>query len=365
MSSKSKIEIIICGNLDFSKEEKLIIFKQFHDSKFGGHLGINKTIKRIKKQFYWKGMKDDVKAYIKSCESCQRNKITNKHVQQPMIITTTSSRPFEKVFLDIVGPLITTLSGNIYILTMQDDLTKYSLGIPLPNHQANTVAEALVIHFICVHGIPEIILTDQGTEFLSKTFIEICKLLKINKINTSPFHPQTNGSLERSHRTLAEYLRHYVDKNLNTWDQLLPYAFFVYNSTTHSSTNFQPYELLYGRTLEIPIKLKCEPEPRYNYEDYFYDLKQKLQESHKIAKERLIQNKIKSKKGYDRKENSIIIHVKDLVLMRDKTQKNKLSSLWIGPFEVIEILENENIIIKRGRKNVTVHKNNIKKFYEN
>ena len=168
-----------------------------------------------------------------------------------------------------------------------------------------------------------------------------------------------------SRRTLAEYLRHYVDKNLNTWDQLLPYAFFVYNSTTHSSTNFQPYELLYGRTLEIPIKLKCEPEPRYNYEDYFYDLKQKLQESHKIAKERLIQNKIKSKKGYDQKENSIIIHVKDLVLMRDKTQKNKLSSLWIGPFEVIEILENENIIIKRGRKNVTVYKNNIKKFYEN
>ena len=78
-----------------------------------------------------------------------------------------------------------------------------------------------------------------------------------------------------------------------------------------------------------------------------------------------VQNKIKSKKGYDQKENSIIIHVKDLVLMRDKTQKNKLSSLWIGPFEVIEILENENIIIKRGRKNVTVHKNNVKKFHEN
>uniref|UniRef100_A0A2S2P9I8 Retrovirus-related Pol polyprotein n=1 Tax=Schizaphis graminum TaxID=13262 RepID=A0A2S2P9I8_SCHGA len=105
---------------------------------------------------------------------------------------------------------------------MHDDLSKYTLEVPKPNHQANMVAEAFVIHFVCVHGIPETILTDQGTDFLSKTFTEVCKLLKINKVNTSPFRPQINGGLERSHRTLAEYLRHYVDKNLNNWDHLLP-----------------------------------------------------------------------------------------------------------------------------------------------
>jgi hypothetical protein len=127
-------------------------------------------------------------------------------------------------------------------------------------------------------------------------------LLKINTVNTSPFHPQTNGSLERSHRTLAEYLRHYVDKNLSNWDHLLPYAFFVYNSTEYSSTNFQPYALVYGRTLEIPVKLKSEPEPRYNYDNYLYDLKQNLQESHKIARKKLIKSKMKSKEGYDKNE---------------------------------------------------------------
>ncbi|KAE9524514.1 hypothetical protein AGLY_015102 [Aphis glycines] len=234
--------------------------KQFHDSKLGGHLGVNKTIKRIQKQFRWKGMKDDVKKYIKNCTSCQVNKISNRHVKQPMAITSTSTKPFEKIFLDIVGPLPTTLSSNNYILTMQDDLSKYTLGVPIPNHQANTVAEAFVIHFVCVHGIPGTILTDQGTDFLSKTFTEVCKLLKINKVNTSPFRPQTNGGLERSHRTLAEYLRHYVDKNLNNWDHLLPYAFFVYNSTVHTSTNFQPYS---------------------------------MQVSHKLAREKLIEHKVK------------------------------------------------------------------------
>lgn len=123
-----------------------------------------------------------------------------------MVITTTASRPFERISLDIVGPLATSEKHNSYILTVQDDLTKFSAAFPLRTHDANSVAKALVEGFICQHGIPEIILTDCGTEFLSKLFKECCKLLKIEKINTIPYHPQTNGSLERSHRTLIEYL---------------------------------------------------------------------------------------------------------------------------------------------------------------
>ncbi|KAL4118953.1 hypothetical protein QTP88_011831 [Uroleucon formosanum] len=359
------IDVIICSKLEFTDEEKLMIFKQCHDSIIGGHVGIHRTIKKIKTQFNWRGLKEDVIEYIKNCESCQKGKVANKKVKQPMLITSTSSEPFEKIFLDIVGPLVTTLSGNTYILTLQDDLTKYSMGIALPNHQANTIAEAFVTNFVCTHGIPQTILTDQGTDFLSKIFTEVCKLLQINKINTSPFHPQTNGSLERSHRTLTEYLRHYVDKKLNNWDEYLPYAFFVYNSTEHTSTGYQPYSLLYGRRLEIPIKLSHEPEPRYNYDNYYFDLKQKMQESHKIAKENLIKRKVKSKQIYDNNENAIEIHVKDQILLRDKTQKNKLNPLWIGPYEVTDVLDRENIVILRGRRHVTVHKNNVKRFHEN
>lgn len=281
-----------------------------------------------------------------------------------MVITTTSTKPFEKIFLDIVGPLITTDMGNTYILTIQCDLTKFSLGKALPNHTANTVAEAFVTSFVCIHGIPDTILTDQGTDFLSKTFTEVCKLLKINKIKTSGYHPQSNGSLERSHRTLAEYLRHYVDKGLNNWDQLLPYAFFVYNSTEHTATGYQPYALLYGKELDIPVKLKANPEPRYNYDDYLYDLKQKLQEAHKIARERLVKRKVKSKNYYDKKEHTEELKIKDLILLKDHTQRNKLSPLWRGPYEILDILDSENIIILRNRKHVTVHRNDVKKYYD-
>ncbi|KAL4153415.1 hypothetical protein QTP88_001248 [Uroleucon formosanum] len=249
----TNIEIIICSKLEYTKEEKLIIFKQFHDSKLGGHGGINRTLKKIKRQFNWPNLKQELKEYIKNCPSCQTNKNTNKHHRSPMVITSTSTKPFEKIFLDIVGPLIATETGNTYILTMMDDLSKYSLAVPLVNHTANNVAKAFVEGFVCVHGFPETILTDQGTDFLSKIFAETTKLLKINKINSSPYHPQTNGSLERSHRTLAEYLRHYVDKDLNNWDTLLPYALFANNTTIHTATNYQPYALVYGREIDIPV----------------------------------------------------------------------------------------------------------------
>jgi len=173
----TQMEILVCSKMEYTEDEKLIIFRQFHDSVLGGHAGVGKTIRKIKRQFNWPGLKADIKKYIKNCDSCQKNKVTNKKIKQPMVITTTSSRPFEKLFLDIVGPLVTKASGNNYILTMQDDLTKYSLGVALPNHTANTVAEAFVLHFVCIHGIPETILTDQGTDFLSKTFTEARKLL--------------------------------------------------------------------------------------------------------------------------------------------------------------------------------------------
>lgn len=359
----TKIEILICTDSEYSDDEKLILIKQFHDSLIGGHQGVSRTSRRLKKQFSWRGLKQDVRNYIKTCTLCQKNKISNKHVRSPMVVTSTSSRPFEKVILDIVGPLPKSLSGNCFVLTLQDDLSKFSLGIPLPNHTAQTVAEAFTVHFVCIHGIPDTILTDQGTDFMSKTFTEMCKLLKINKINSSAFHPQSQGGLERSHRTLKEYLRSFVDIKLTNWDVLLPYFFFTYNSTEHSSTKYQPYALVYGRDVKVPIKLKAHPEPRYNYDDYISELKHNMQESHKIARENLITNKKKSKERYDIKENPIDIQVKDLVLLKDNTSKTKLEPLWLGPFEVIAIIERENIVIRRGRKNVTIHKNNVKKYY--
>jgi len=100
----------------------------------------------------------------------------------PLVITETPDKPFEKCALDIVEPLNITTSKNKYLLTFQDDLTKFRKAISIPNQEATTVAREFVTKIICEHGIPETVLTDQGTNFLSEILKNVCKLLKINKI---------------------------------------------------------------------------------------------------------------------------------------------------------------------------------------
>ncbi|KAL4104073.1 hypothetical protein QTP88_019386 [Uroleucon formosanum] len=156
-----------------------------------------------------------------------------------MVITTTSSRPFEKIFMDIVGPFPKSHKGNIFILTLQDDLSKFAWSVPMINHEANTVAYHFVTQFVCLHGLPKSLVTDCGAEFLSHVFKEVCQLLKIKQTSTTPYHPQSNGSLERSHRTLGDYLRSFVDNDPQNWDTYVPFAILsiISISVTEPSIN--------------------------------------------------------------------------------------------------------------------------------
>lgn len=207
-----------------------------------------------------------------------------------MLITTMVTESFERICLDIVGPLPQTSMGNMYILTMQDELMRYSLAIALSATDAQTIAQAFVECFVCIYGIPTSILTDCGTNFLSDLFKNMSKLLNIEKSKTTLWHPQTNRFLERSHKTLKTYLRSFVDKG-NDWDTLLCYATYCYNTTIHTSTNFTPYELIFGHKPCIPSAFLRKPELVYNYDDYVIDLKRIMQETHAIARNNLIQKK--------------------------------------------------------------------------
>jgi IS30 family transposase len=133
-----------------------------------------------------------------------------------------------------------TLAGNKYVLTFQDELSKYTLAIPLEQQDAGTVTKAFVEEEVLKFGIPQTILTDQGSNFMSEVFPKICKLLRIKKIKCTAYHPPTNGALERTHRVLVEYLRCFILEDQSNWDRWLPYATFVFNTTPHTTTGFTP-----------------------------------------------------------------------------------------------------------------------------
>ena len=146
---------------------------------------------------------------------------------------------------------VTLKSGNLYILTIQDNFTKYSLAIPLPNHQASTIADAFVKKLICIFGSPKGVLTDQGRDFLSNFLKRLAKRFRIKQFRTTAFHPQSNGSLERLHHVLGEYLKQFVAKN-SEWDDWLELAMFSYNTSVHEGIKCTPYELVFGKLAREP-----------------------------------------------------------------------------------------------------------------
>lgn len=274
-----------------------------------------------------------------------------------MVVTTTASRPFEKIFMDIVGPLPKSHNGNTFILTLIDDLSKFAWAVLMINHEANTVAFHFVTQFVCLHGLPQGLVTDCGTEFLSKVFNETYKLLKIRQTSTTSYHPQSNCSLERNHRTFGEYLRSFVHKDPQNWDTFVPYAMFYHNSTVHTSTNFQQYQLVYGNEITVPNSFTRDPEPQYNYNDYYFEMKKHKQEVHQQAKTHLHDNKLKSKERYDKTIQPLVTQVGEQVMMQEKTSKEKLGPKWLGPYRVIET-QSDSLNVKILKKNKpVVHRN--------
>ena len=357
-----KIQIIEnIENVDDTATRK-IIMNDYHALPTGGHAGINRMLRNIRKKYCWTGMQKDIAMFVKACEFCQKHKQINPK-RQPMVITSTAEKCFEKIFVDLVGPLETSLEENRYILTVQDDLTKFVEAVPIKTKETDIVAKALVENVILKYGIPDQICSDQGKEFMSEIFTKICKLLKIKQLSSTAYHHETLGALENSHKILGSYLRIYANDKPQTWDEWLPFYVFTYNTSVHSETGYSPFELLYGRQCKLPSNIPIKLDTFYTYEDYLSELKHKLKVTHADAHETLEKGKRTRKEFYDRKYRVQEANFEPgtLVLVKNENRK-KLDPVYKGPYEVVED-RGVNCSIKIKKKIVTIHKNRIKPFF--
>jgi len=197
----------------------------------------------------------------------------------------------------------------------------------------------------------------------SMTYIVRHSTLKVKKFQSTAFHPESERSIERSHLVLSEYLGHYVSEDQTDWDSWVPFVTYMYNKTQHSATRYTPFELLFGRPSTRPSALRQPPEPRYNYDDYASELKDRLRTAHQQAHKILIEIKGKSKEYYEKTAGRSKLKVGDKVLLFDETvrrgRSRKLSAQWLGPYTVTEI-DKVNATIARGRKLVKVKVNRLK-----
>lgn len=344
------------------KKEQRNIIEIFHKSMAGMHRGIRSTLEKIKQRFRWKTMKDDVKNVIKQCHDCQLNKQEYNRKKIPLKLVTSAEYPFEKVMIDTIGPFNISANGDRYCLTIMDDFSKYLIICPIAEQTAETIARSIV-HELCLKfTVPKYLLSDNFSAFNSETFKEMCKLFKIKKLNSTPYHPESNGSLERVHHTIKVMIKAMINDKLDDWNLLLDFSVSVYNKTFHESLGMSPYKIIFGcqpRQIEVSLK---EQNRDYNYDDCITRLKINLAQAREIAKEKVLKSKESRKKRFDLNAREFDISVGDQIVVKTNfVAARKFRPNFTGPFVVVEVFD-EYVKYLDNNKVCKAHKNNIRRY---
>lgn len=341
-------------------DDRRVIINDFHLLPTSGHAGIRRMTNNIKRYYFWPNMEKDIRDFVSKCSQCQKQKYSI-NIKQPMEITSTAIAAFDKVFLDIVGPLPKDDNGFSYVLTLQCELTKFVEAYPLRNKDTVSVARSFVHNFILRYGIPREIGTDRGTEFISSTMNQVCQLLNIKHLTSTAYHHESLGSLENSHKHMGAFLRINCENKTNSWSDWLPFWSFSYNNSVHSETKYTPFELVFGKLCNIPNNLSnVFVNPLYNYDSYPIELRYRLQLAQRDARNNLCNSKMKRKEHYDCKINPTYYVKGDYILLRNPS-KDKMQCIYLGPYLVLEDLNYNVKILKNGKEDI-VHKNRTKPY---
>lgn len=363
-------QIGLVKQLVVPQDTREVVLHLSHSIPWAGHLGKKKTTARIKRHFYWPGLETDVAQYCKSCPDCQKVSIKrpSRVPLQPLPVIST---PFERLGMDVVGPVEKSCAGNRFLLVITDYATRYPEVFPLKSVKAKYVATCLVQFFSRV-GLPAEILTDQGTNFMSNLLKQVYQLLGIKSLRTTPYHPQTDGLTERFNQTLKQMLRKFVGETGRDWDQWLPYLLFAYREVPQASTGFSPFELLYGHEVRGPLTLlkevwegdHGESEP-INIVSYVLQMRERLEKMRTLAQTHLMEAQKHQKTWYDQTARERGFVVGDRVLVMLPSQESKLLAKWQGPFEIRNQLgptTYEVVIPGQDRASRVLHVNLLKKW---
>ena len=277
------------------------VLRHLHNSLLSGHLGHRKTVGRILQTFYWYDLRTEVYIWIQKCDHCGANKLPPKRPRAPLGATGTGA-PMDKWATDFLGPLPLTPRGNRFIFMVVTDLfSKWTEAYALPDQTAVTTAQCLLNGMISQFGCPLEILTDQGRNYERELFKELCKLLEIRKIRTSPRNPRCNGQVERYNNTLARMMRVYIKNDQTNWDLHLACLTSAYRSTPHESTKFTPNMIVLGREVRLPgtLDMPHSSEPSTSYGEYVTGLRQQLSHIHVIIRRHTEHERKRHKDIYD------------------------------------------------------------------
>ncbi|KII63584.1 Retrovirus-related Pol polyprotein [Thelohanellus kitauei] len=281
-------------------------------------------------------MASSVKKYISECLHCNKNKSKNYSPKAELNPIRNKSR-FEMWELDFTGPLPMTKRGNKYIMVCVDHYSKWIEAAAIPDISAETAARVLFTQVVSRFGVPKTILTDQGTAFESKLFTHLCQHLGIEKLRSTAYHPETNGLVERSNKSIKELLRIAVQKDPSDWDMNLDTCLFALRTACNASTGLPPSKIVFGSETQLPKNLSIQDTKMFsaesNHHVYVQKLERVMKSTFQLVDQNLVKSANKQKKSFDNKIYETKYVKGDYVLVKYQ-QGNKLSQKFEGPFEI-------------------------------
>nr|KAG5688027.1 hypothetical protein BaRGS_026817 [Batillaria attramentaria] len=315
------------------------ILQEFHDNYVsGGHLGMNKTYKKVLERYFWHGMKQEVEDYCRSCCVCQNMNACRKKPAAPLHPIPVPKKKWSLVGMDIIGPLQVTDRGNQYIVALTDHFTKFPVAKAIPCKSSEEVAR-FMYETICIFGAFDSLITDQGREFINFALDILTDRFNINHRISSAYHPETNGQRERDNRTLKDTLVKITDND--DWDELLPAALFAYRTSVHKSTQFSPFLALYGEQAKLPFDVTGDA----NEQDLNEEIMDTMKGIHEEVKNKIGENisraQKKQKEYYDSRrayDHGFRIGDKVLIINAARVHRmgGKMAPRFVGPYELTD-----------------------------
>ena len=343
------------------------VIKIYHENPLQGHLGITKTARKIGERFHLPRLKARVAEVLMRCLPCQQRKHRQEHHID--LASRPSSRAWSTVAADFCGPYNTGASYR-YILVIVDHFTKWVELIPTKTQEAKEVAQAFYDRIICRHGCPKRFLTDQGSCFKSNLVEHLCSLFQIQKIYSSAYFPQGDGTAERFMRSLNDALSILSRHHPEDWPSFVQGVAFAYNSSVHASTGQTPFMLNTGRVPSFPeegwIRYWNEEHEKTNmsksdYSKYLKELTETISHAQGHARQGLEAAWVRMSRQYRPDTKKIQVGDKVLVRLNDWERSQfpirKLAPHWSPPATVEQVLSNgKTFKILREGKSYTVNR---------